>query len=359
MKKLDLYIVKKFLGTFFFMLAVIMSIAIVFDVSEKLEKFVRSDAPFLKIIFNYYLNFVFYYGNLFSSLLIFLSVLLFTSQMAQRTEIVAIFASGVSFKRFLYPYFIGATILVGVSLYFTHYQLPIANATRLQFEEEYLNKQFRINDKNLHRQFEPNTIAYFESFSTINNVGYKFSIEKWGEDGKLESKLLADRARFDSLSGKWEIENYYIRNFTDSLESIEKGKKLDTLLTLKPRDFGQRISVASTMGYKELTDFIDAERKKGSDKTVHYEIEKHQRTSYPFATYILTIIGVSIASRKSRGGIGADLAIGVLIAVSYIFAMKVTTVAATNAGLNPLLAVWLPNIIYFIISIIVFNRAQK
>ncbi len=341
------------------MLAVIMSIAIVFDVSEKLEKFVRSDAPFLKIVFNYYLNFVFYYGNLFSSLLIFLSVLLFTSQMAQRTEIVAIFASGVSFKRFLYPYFIGATILVGVSLYFTHYQLPIANATRLQFEEEYLNKQFRINDKNLHRQFEPNAIAYFESFSTINNVGYKFSIEKWGNDGKLESKLLADRARYDSVSGKWEIENYYIRNFTDSLETIEKGKKLDTLLTLKPRDFGQRISVASTMGYRELSDFIDAERKKGSDKTVHYEIEKHQRTSYPFATYILTIIGVSIASRKSRGGIGADLAIGVLIAVTYIFAMKVTTVAATNAGLNPLLAVWLPNIIYFIISIIVFNRAQK
>lgn len=341
------------------MLAVIMSIAIVFDVSEKLEKFVKNDAPFFKIVFDYYLNFAFYYGNLFSSLLVFLSVLLFTSQMAQRTEIVAIFASGVSFKRFLYPYFIGATILVGVSLYFTHYQLPIANATRLQFEEEYLNKQFRINDKNLHRQFEPNTIAYFESFSTINNIGYKFSLEKWSDDGDLTYKMLADRARFDSVSGKWTIENYYIRHFNDSIETLDQGRKLDTLLALKPSDFGQRISVASSMGYKELTDFIEAERKKGSDKTVHYEIEKHQRTSYPMATYILTIIGVSIASRKSRGGIGADLAIGVLIAVSYIFAMKVTTVAATNAGLNPLLAVWLPNIIYFIISIFVYRKAQK
>ena len=341
------------------MLAVIMSIAIVFDVSEKLEKFVKNDAPLTKILFDYYLNFAFYYGNLFSSLLIFLSVLLFTSQMAQRTEIVAIFASGVSFKRFLFPYFIGSSILVGVSLYFTHYQLPIANATRVQFEEEYIKKQFRINDNNLHRQFEPNTIAYFESFSTINNIGYKFSLEKWSDDGELTYKLLSDRARYDSVSGKWTMENYYIRHFTDSIEYIEQGRKLDTLIALKPSDFGQRISIASTMGYQELTDFIENERKKGSDKTVHYEIEKHQRTSYPIATYILTIIGVSIASRKSRGGIGADLAIGVLIAVSYIFAMKVTTVAATNAGLDPLLAVWLPNIIYFVISIFVYRKAQK
>lgn len=359
MKIIDRYIIKKFLGTFFFMLGVLMSIAVVFDISEKLEKFMRSDAPFFKVVFEYYLNFIFYYGNLFSSLVIFLSVLLFTSQMAQRTEIVAIFASGVSFRRFLYPYFIGATILVGVSIYFTHYQLPIANKTRLQFEEVYLRKQFRISDKNLHRQYSPNNIAYFESFSTINNVGYKFSIEEWGDDGKLSSKLLADRARFDSLSGKWTIENYYIRQFSDSIETITRGTKIDTLLALKPSDFGQRISVASTMGYTELNDFIEAERKKGSDKTVHYEIEKHQRTSYPFATYILTIIGVSIASRKNRGGIGAHLAVGVLIAVSYIFAMKVTTVAATNAGLNPLLAVWLPNIIYFFISILVFTKAQK
>lgn len=359
MKKLDLYILKKFLGTFFFMLAVIMSIAIVFDVSEKLEKFVKSDAPFNKIIFDYYINFVFYYGNLFSSLLIFLSVLLFTSQMAQRTEIVAIFASGVSFRRFLYPYMIGATILCGVSLYFTHYQLPIANRTRLAFEEQYLNQQFRISDKNLHRQFNKNSIAYFQSFSTVNNIGYKFSIEEWSKTGKLEYKLMADRAKYDSVTGRWDIENYYERYLTDTSEIVHQGRKLDTLLTLKPSDFGQRLSVASTMGYKELTDFIQAERQKGSDKTVHYQIEKNQRSSYPFATYILTIIGVSIASRKSRGGIGGHLAVGVLIAVSYIFAMKVTTVAATNAGLNPLLAVWLPNILYTAVAIVMYFKAQK
>lgn len=359
MKKLDLYILKKFLGTFFFMLAVIMSIAIVFDISEKLEKFVKAGAPLDKIVFNYYLNFVFYYGNLFSSLLIFLSVLLFTSQMAQRTEIVAILASGVSFRRFLVPYMLGATILCGVSLYFTHYQLPIANKTRLAFEERYLNKQFRISDKNLHRQFSKNSIAYFQSFSTVNNIGYNFSIENWSDDGKLEYKLMADRALYDSATGKWTIENYYTRFLTDSGETIDHGRRLDTLINLEPSDFGKRLSVASTMGYQELTDFIKAERLRGSDKTVHYQIEKHQRSSYPFAAYILTIIGVAIASRKSRGGIGSHLAVGVLIAVSYIFAMKVTTVAATNAGLDPLLAVWVPNILYAVVAVVLYFKAQK
>lgn len=359
MKKLDVYIIKKFLGTFFFMLSVIMSIAIVFDVSEKLEKFIKSSAPFDEVILDYYVNFVFFYGNLFSSLLIFLSVLLFTSQLAQRTEIVAILASGVSFNRILLPYFIGATILVAGSLYFTHYQLPRANATRLEFENTYLKKQYRIKDNNLHRQYEEGSIAYFKSFSTVNNIGYKFSIENWDEEGDLTYKLMAERARYDSLTNRWKIENYYERYITEEGERLARGKSKDTLIALVPSDFGQRLNIASTMVYDELNNFIESERRKGSDKTVHYEIEKHQRTSFPFATYILTIIGVSIASRKSRGGIGAHLAIGVLVAVTYIFAMKVTTVAATNAGLNPLLAVWLPNIFYFLVAIYFYFNAQK
>jgi lipopolysaccharide export system permease protein len=358
MKKLDLYIIKKFLGTFFFMLAVIMSIAIVFDISEKLEKLVKNQAPLSAILFEYYLNFVLYYGNLFSSLLIFLSVLLFTSQMAQRSEIIAILSSGVSFKRLLFPYFVGASVLVGLSLFFTHYQLPIANQTRLNFENQYLNRTYKIVDKNLHRQIDPETIAYFRTFNAENNFGSKFSMERW-ENGKLTFKLLAERASYDSANGSWHIENYYKRTITEFDDILSRGTKMDTIIPMKPTDFGQRLNIASTMSTKALEDFIEEERKKGSDKTVHFEIEKHQRTSYPFATYVLTIIGVSIASRRSRGGIGAHLAIGVLIAVSYIFAMKVTTVAATNAGLNPLLAVWIPNIFYLLIGVYLYTKAQK
>lgn len=359
MKKLDLYIIKKFLGTFFFMLAVIMSIAIVFDVSEKLEKLVKNQAPFSAIIFDYYLNFALYYGNLFSSLLIFLSVLLFTSQMAQRSEIIAILASGVSFRRMLFPYFIGASVLVGMSLFFTHYQLPIANQTRLDFENQYLNRTYKIVDKNLHRQIDPETIAYFRTFNAESNFGSKFSMERWDSEGELTFKLLGERASYDTSTGVWHIENYYKRILTDGDHIITHGAKMDTIIPLKPTDFGQRLNIASTMSTKALTDFIEEERKKGSDKTVHFEIEKHQRTSYPFATYVLTIIGVSIASRRSRGGIGGHLAIGVLTAVTYIFAMKVTTVAATNAGLNPLLAVWIPNMFYFVIGVYLYTKAQK
>jgi lipopolysaccharide export system permease protein len=359
MKKLDLYIIKRFLGTFFFMLAIIMSIAIVFDVSEQLKRFIKYEIPVDKIILQYYVNFVFYFGNLFSSLLIFLSVLLFTSQLAQRSEIIAILAGGISFKRLLRPYFIAATILVGISLYFTHYQLPIANRVRITFEEEYMNKKHRIKDENLHREIEKNTIAYFETFSTINNVGYKFSLEKWTDEGELMYKMLADRASYDSTDGHWRIQGYRIREFTENGEVLRSGKTLDTLLNMVPSDFGVKHTIASTMGYRELNDFIDEERRKGSDQTVFYEIEKHQRTSYPFAAYVLTVIAVSLAGRKVRGGIGVHLAIGVLIAVTYIFAMKVTTVAATNAGLNPMLAVWLPNLIYAGVAVFVFQRAQK
>ena len=218
MKNLDLYIIKRFFGTFFFMLALIMSIAIVFDVSEQLKRFIKYDAPVDQIILKYYVNFVFYFGNLFSSLLIFLSVLLFTGQLAQRSEIVAILAGGVSFRRLLRPYFIAATILVGISLYFTHYQLPIANRVRIQFEEEFMNKKYQIKEDNLHREIEKNTLAYFETLSTLSNIGYKFSLEKWNDDGELEYKMLADRAKYNEENDRWEIQGYRVREFKDKGE---------------------------------------------------------------------------------------------------------------------------------------------
>ena len=341
------------------MLAVIMSIAMVFDFSEKLEDFIEKEAPFDKILIDYYLNFVFYYSNLFSSLLIFLSVLFFTSKMAQRSEIIAILSSGVSFKRLLYPYFIAATVLVVISLYFTHIQLPKANQTRLQFEERYVRNHFNLDEKNIHREIEPGTLIYFENFGFANMSGSNFSMEKWSDDGELQFKLVSDRATYDTLTGEWTILNYMIRKYEDSGEEIRRGVKLDTLLQLKPSDLGQRLTFASQMSWTQLNDHIDKVRARGSDKAVFYEIEKHQRTSYPLATYILTLIGVSIASRKVRGGIGMHLALGVFIVFFYIFAMKVSTVAATNAGLNPLLAVWLPNIGFFIISMLLFRNAQK
>lgn len=359
MKILDRYIISRFLGTFFFMLVMIMSIAVVFDVSERLEDFVESRAPFKEVVFDYYLNFVFYYGNTFSYLLIFLSVLLFTGRLAQRSEIIAMFAGGMSFRRLLYPYFVASTILVAISMYFTHYQLPIANATRLEFENRYLRKQFKIDDKNLNRQIADNTIAYFNSFSHASNVGYQFSLEKWNDEGKLEFKMTGSRAAYDTSNGKWRISNFVVREFGEEGEKLRQGLELDTLLSMKPSDFGVRLNIASAMSAKELNEYIEAEKMKGSGQTVYFEIEKHQRTSYPIATYVLTVIAVSMAGRKTRGGIGVHMASGVLIAVIYIFAMKVTTVASTNAGLDPLLAVWLPNILFAGVAVYLYTKAQK
>ena len=336
-----------------------MAIAVVFDISEKLDDFVKTQPSVKEIIFDYYLNFVFYFGNLFSSLLIFLSVLWFTSKLAQQTEIVAILSSGVSFRRLMVPYFIGATILVLLSLFFTLFQLPIANKTRLAFEEKYIRIPFKLEQENIHREIQKGTIMYFENYSFSNNMGYKFSIEKWNSKNELTYKLLAEKASYDSATNKWSIDNYYVRHFDKNQETITKGIKLDTILAFKPSDIGQRLNYSSAMTIKELSEFIKKEEMKGSDQVTYYKIDKYQRYSYPFAAYILTLIGVAVSSRKVRGGLGIHLATGVLIALVYVFAMKVATVAATNIGLSPIIAVWLPNAMFLILSIFLYVRAPK
>jgi len=356
--KLDRYIVKKFLGTFFFILTLLMSIAAIFDVSEKIDDFIKSGAPLKAILFDYYVNFIIHYGNLFSPLLIFISVIWFTGKMAHQTEIVAILSGGVSFRRFLWPYFLSATFLAGLSLYLNHYQLPIANKERLQFEEDYVRNKFHINDKNLHREIEPGTIVYFESFSYQQSFGYQFSIERWDE-GRLVYKLLADKATCDSTN-HWLIENYFIRTYdSENKERIRTGRRMDTIIPFNPSDLGQRNTVASALTTPELNKFIEREKLKGSDQVPFYLLEKHQRTSLPFATYILTLIGVSIASRKVRGGIGLHIALGFTIAIIYIFFMKISAVAATNSGLEPMIAVWIPNIIFLGLGAYIYQKTPK
>lgn len=357
-KKLDLYIIKKFLGTFFFILTLLMIIASIFDVSEKIDDFIESAAPLNAILFDYYVNFFIHYGNLFSPLLIFISVIWFTGKMAHQTEIVAILSGGVSFQRFLLPYFVSATILALLSLYLNHYQLPVANKARLQFEEDYIRNKFTISDKNLHREIELGTIIYFESFNYQRSFGYHFSMEKW-ENGKLTFKLLSDKASTDSTN-HWIIDNYYIRTYDENLkETIRSGRQMDTIIPFTPADLGQRNTVASALTTPELNDFIKREKLKGSDQVPFYELEKHQRTSLPFATYILTLIGVSIASRKVRGGIGLHIALGFTIAIIYIFFMKLSAVAATNSGLDPLIAVWIPNILFLGLGAYIYQKAPK
>jgi len=358
LKTLDRYIIKQFLGTFFFILVTIMLIAVVFDISEKTEDFAKMKATTEEIVWDYYLNFVIYYSNLFSGLLIFLAVLLFTSRLAHRTEVIAMLSSGVSFPRILWPYFLAATILTGFSLVINHRVLPAANKVRLNFEEVHIRSTFRVTDKHLHREIGPGTIAYFESFNAKERTGYRFGLEQW-EDKELTRKLHADRAKYDSVSGKWEVHDYMLRVIDNVGERITRGQRLDTLINLKPADMGQRWEFAMAMGWEEINAYIGAKQAQGDGSVMPYLVEKHQRTSYPFATYVFTLIGVSIASRKVRGGTGVHLALGVLLVLLYIFAMRLTTVGATNAGLDPLLAVWLPNAVFLSVGIVIYRRAPK
>jgi lipopolysaccharide export system permease protein len=354
LKILDWYIAKKFLGTFFFILCLLMLLAVVFDAAEKTDDIVKSEATLSQIFFNYYLHFIIYYANLFSSLIIFLSVIFFTSKLARQNEIVAILSSGVSYPRMLRPYFIVATLLALTSILSNHFLLPKSNKIRLEFEDKYLLS--KRSASNIYSEINPGEIIYFHN----NYYGYlsDFYLERW-EDNHLKTIIYAQKAEYDSLLNKWTLSYFMIRYLYDDKDKVIRGDKLDTTLNFKPQDFTMRHEVASSMNYKELNEFIERQRLKGDTQVPFYEIEKHQRTAFPMAVYILTFIGVAIAGRKSRGGLGLHLLMGILIALLYIFSMKMTTVAATNAGLQAEYAVWIPNLIFIFVAIPIYLNAQK
>jgi len=359
LKKLDFYIIRKFLGTYFFILILIMAISVVFDASEKVDDFAKFHAPLNAILFDYYLNFVIYFSNSFSFLIIFISVIFFTSKLAKNNEIVAVLCSGVSFNRLLLPFFISATVLASLSVYLNHFIIPDANKSRLAFEERYTRNPIRF--EKINREMEPGLIVYFNlNLKDEYNKNFLdgFLMRKW-ENNELKSSLYAQRAYNDTVSNNWHLELFVIRYIGKFGDSIIHGQKMDTILSFKANELGYRDNYASAMNYSELNEYIEREKAKGSADVVNYEIEKHSRTAYPMATYILTLIAVCVAGRKVRGGLGMHLAIGLLIAACYIFSMKITTVAAAKAGMDPSLAVWLPNMIFLIICIPVYRNAQK
>ena len=357
MNKLDWYIIKKFLGTFFFTLALILLIVIVFDISEKIDDFLESEVTVKSIIRDYYLNFIPYFGNLFSPLFIFISVIFFTSKMANDTEIIAILNSGMSLKRLLKPFMISAFLLGSLSFVLGNFIIPSSNSERINFENKYLKSKRYSRAKNIHMQIQPGQYIYMESFNSTRNIGYKFTLENF-RNGRLSSKLKSDYIQYDTLSSKWTINKYEIREFSDDGEIISNGARIDTSINLSPYDFTKRKSLVETMNMFELNDYIADEKLKGSEQLVYHQIEKHKRVAFPFASIILTLIAVAIASRKTRGGIGIHLGIGILIAFTYILFMQVSTTFATNSNLHPALAVWIPNLCYMVLASVLIYKAS-
>jgi len=359
LKIIDLYIIRKFLGTFFFCIALILTITVIFDFSEKIDNFIDNNASLRGIVFDYYLNFIPYFGVLFSSLFTFISVIYFTSRMAYRTEIIAIISSGMSLHRLMVPYLISASIIAILSFLLSDLVIPDANMERFEFEEHYIHRSpVRFTQRNIHRQIEPGVFIYMESFSNMSDIGHKFSIEKF-EDGKLVSKIISDYIRWDSAIDKWTIRNYYIRDIGEMEETVTSGRRLDTTLAIHPDDFKRRGNWMETMSIRELSSYIDRQKLRGESNVVAYQIERHKRYAYPVSALILTLIGVSVSSRKVKGGIGMQIGIGLLVAFSYILFMQFSAQFAIGGTLNPGFAVWLPNIIFSGIALLLYRMAPN
>jgi len=359
LKILDIYVIRKFLSTFLLSIALILSIVVIFDLSEKIDDFLESGAKLNVIMFDYYLNFIPYFAVLFSSLFAFLAVIYFTSRMAYNTEIIAILNSGMSFRRFLLPYFISASLIAGVSFYLSDQVIPGANKVKLDFEEQYVKKRpIRFKTKDFHRQIEPGVYVYLHSYSNVSKVGYQFTIEKF-EEGELVSKMVADQIRWDTTVNKWRARRYYIRTIDGLHETIVEGKQIDTTLAMHPDDFKMRLTIVETMSLKELDEFIQKQRMQGETNITSYLIERHNRIAFPFTTFILTLIGVAVSSRKMRGGIGLQIAIGVVISFSFILFIQFSKQFAIGGMLPVMAAVWLPNIFFLIVAIFLMRMAPR
>jgi lipopolysaccharide export system permease protein len=359
LKLIDKYIIRKFLGTFFFCLALILTIAVVFDFAEKIDNFMEKQAPIKAIVFDYYMNFIPYFATLFAPLFVFIAVIFFTSKMAINTEIIAILNCGVSFKRMMWPYFLSATVIAIFAFTLTNFVIPKSNLIRMNFEDMYYRSSARkVTIENIHRMVFKNTYAYMGSFNPLSQRGTNFTIERI-DSGNLISKLSATSVLYDTTLHKWTALNYYIREISGNREVIIRGKQIDTTLIITPEDFSRDPGFVGTMTYRELDAYIDQLKLQGSDELKLFLIEKHRRFANPFAVFILTLIGVSLSSRKIRGGIGMNIGIGLILSFSYILFLQFASQFSLKGNLDPMLAMWIPNIIYSVIALVLYKMAPK
>lgn len=357
--KLDWYIIKKFLGTYFFAIALIISIAVVFDVNENIDKFISNKAPVEAIIFDYYMNFIPYFSNLFSPLFVFIAVIFFTSKLAENSEIIAMFSTGMSFKRMMRPYMISAAFIALVTYALGAYVIPEGNITRLNFEDQYKKKKKQEYVRNVQLEVDSGVIAYMERYENYNKTAYRFSLDKF-VDKKLVSRLTARSATYDTTSvHKWTVKNYILRELNGMRETITKGEKLDTIIKMEPQDFLIMKGQQQTMTSPELSEYISKQKQRGFANIKEFEIEYHQRIAMSFAAFILTAIGVSLSSRKVKGGMGLYLGIGLALSFSYILFQTVSATFAINGSTPPIIAVWIPNMLYALIAVYLYRKAPK
>lgn len=360
MKTIDLYILRKFLGTFFFAIALIISISIVFDLVEKMDDFMDSKAPLTAIVFDYYLNFIPYFTNLFTPLFVFIAVIFFTSKMAAQTEIIAILSSGVSFRRMMVPYFEGAAIIAVLSFVLGGYVIPPANRTRIEFENQYVKTRKEVGLSDMHMQISPGVFVYMGRYYSFRESGDRFNIEQYDGE-RLVSRLWARTAKYDSLRCVWTLRNYRRWDFAPDgmAHTMTSGAEVDTAINVLPSDFKSERKSFEMLNNSELRHYIAEQQRRGLGNIEEFQIELYKRIASPFASFILTLIGVSLSSRKVRGGMGLNIVVGIALSFSYILFLTISTTFAVSGSMPPLLAVWLPNIVFSIIGAVLYFKAPK
>ncbi|MBR5391581.1 MAG: LptF/LptG family permease [Prevotella sp.] len=360
-KILDRYIIRKFIGTYFFAIALIISISIVFDINENLAKFTQFHAPLKAIVFDYYANFVPYFANLFSPLFVFIAVIFFTSKLAGNSEIISMLASGVSFKRLMRPYMISAALISLMTFYLGSYVIPKGTVIRQNFETLYKNKRKNTSAENVQLQVGKGVIAYIQHYDNTMKRGYGFCLDKF-ENKKVVSHMTAQEIQYDTISDSkyhWKASQWRIRELRGLREKITSGAKLDTLIMMEPTDLVFSKGQQETFTSPQLREYINKQIDRGSSNVVQYEVEYHKRIASSFASFILTTIGVSLSSRKRKGGMGLYLGIGLALSFGYIMLQTVSSTFAINANTPPMLAAWLPNIIFTFIAYFCYRKAPN
>ena len=358
---MDWYIIKKFIGTYIYSIALIISISIVFDVNENLAKFATYHAPLRAIVFDYYMNFVPYFANLFSPLFVFIAVIFFTSKLAGNSEIIAMLACGMSFKRLLRPYLISAALIAILNFYLGAYVIPKGTVVRHDFESLYKNNKKNTTATNIQLMVDKGTVAYISQYDDIRKTGYGFSLYKFDKK-KLVSHMTASVIQYDTISDSryhWKARNYKIRELKGMREKITSGSEIDTLIQMEPMDLIFSKGQQETFTSPELKRYISKQQERGSSNVVQYEVEYHKRIATSFASFILTIIGVSLSSRKRKGGMGMYLGIGLALSFSYILLQTISSTFAINADTPPMLAAWIPNILYAFIAYYCYRQAPN
>ncbi|MDR3269048.1 MAG: LptF/LptG family permease [Tannerella sp.] len=357
LRRIDRYIIKQFLGTYVFSIALIIAITVVFDVNERLDYFLKPEVTMHAIVVEYYCNFIPYFISVFSPLFTFISVIFFTSKMADKSEIIAILACGISFKRLMRPYIIAACIIALSNFVMTAYFIPPANATRIAFQNNYFKNKKVEHARNIQLEVKPGVFAYFDSYNASASMGYRFSLDHF-ENKALVSRLTANSIKYDSLY-HWTIIGYMIREFEGMYEHTTSGTRMDTTLTFVPSDFLISENDSETMTSPELAKHIRRQKQRGIGNIQLFEIEYHLRFATILSFFILTVIGVSLSSRKIKGGMGLNIGIGIALSFSYILFSKITSTFAINGYVTPMLAVWIPNILYFFITIFLYRKAPR